>query len=77
MPDVPIDLEHVPMGGNRPTNKWWAARVTAVAAVVVMYITTNNWDNEEWVALVGIIAEAIVSYLVPNAGTVGGSPAPD
>jgi hypothetical protein len=69
MPD-----QSVPQGGNLPTNKWWAARVTAIAAIVVMYITTDGWDDEEMIALVGLIAEAIVSYLVPNAKTVGGAP---
>lgn len=66
----------VPDGGNLPTRKWWAARVAALAALIVMYITTDGgWDDEEWVALVGLIAEGVISYLVPNARTVGGAPA--
>ena len=49
-----------------PSRKWWAARVVAIHAVVVMWLTTGSWDVEESIALAGLLTEASVSYLVPN-----------
>ena len=57
-----------------PTNKWLAARVTAAAGIVILFITTDKWDDEEWIATVTLVAEALVSYLVPNKETAGGVP---
>lgn len=51
-----------------PSRKWLAARVVAVHALAVMYLTTGSWDVEESIALVGLLSEAAVSYLVPNRG---------
>lgn len=58
-----------------PTNKWIAARVTAVAGILILFITTDKWNDEEWIATVTLVSEALVSYLVPNANTPGGVPA--
>ncbi len=55
-----------------PTNKWLAARVTAAAGIIILFITTDNWDDEEWIATVTLISEALVSYLVPNDSAPGG-----
>ena len=57
-----------------PTRKWIVARITALAAVATMYITTGSWDTEESLALVGLITEALISYLTPNHDTPGGVP---
>ena len=62
------------MKSKRPTNKWLAARVTAAAGVIILFITTDKWDDEEWIATVTLASEALVSYLVPNADTPGGVP---
>lgn len=58
----------------KPTRKWWATQVTAVAALAVMYFTTGGWDVEESVAAVGVVSQALIGYLVPNDPTVGGVP---
>jgi hypothetical protein len=55
-----------------PTNKWLAARVAAAAGIIILFITTDKWDDEESIATVTLVSEALVSYLVPNADTPGG-----
>lgn len=55
-----------------PTNKWLAARVIAIAGVIILYISTGQWDDEEWIATVTIVSESLVSYLVPNTDAPGG-----
>jgi hypothetical protein len=60
--------------GKRPTNKWIAARVTAIAGIAIMAVTTDGWDDEETVAAITLVSEAIISYLVPNSDTPGGVP---
>lgn len=57
-----------------PTNKWLAARVTAAAGIIILFITTDKWDDEEWIATVTLVSEALVAYLVPNKDTPGGVP---
>lgn len=59
-----------------PTRKWIAARVTAIAGIVVLFITTDVWDDEEWIATVILISEGIVSYLLPNQETPSGDGVP-
>lgn len=49
-----------------PTRKWMVARVTALAALAAMYLTTGSWDTEESIAAVGLVSEALISYLTPN-----------
>ena len=49
-----------------PTNKWLAARVTAIAALLTMWATTGTWDAEETVMLIGIVSEGAISWLTPN-----------
>jgi len=60
--------------GRLPTNKWWAARVTALAGIAVMAVTTDGWDDEETVAAITLASEALVAYLVPNSPSPGGVP---
>jgi hypothetical protein len=60
----------------RPTNKWIAARVTALAGIVILLITTDSWDDEESIATVTFISEAVVSYLVANESTPSGDGVP-
>jgi hypothetical protein len=54
----------------KPTRKWWATQVTALAALATMYFTTGGWDTEESVAAVGIAAQAAIAWLTPNAATL-------
>lgn len=49
-----------------PSRKWVVAQVTALAAIAVMWVTTNNWDDEETIALIGWVVQAVTSYLTPN-----------
>lgn len=49
-----------------PTNKWKAARIVAVAALLTMWATTGSWDTEETVGLIGLLSEAGVAYYTPN-----------
>lgn len=48
------------------TNKFLAARVTGVAALLTMWATTGSWDTEETVGLIGLLSEAAIAYLTPN-----------
>lgn len=57
----------------RPTRKWWAALVTALAAVAVNWIDAGEFNKTIAIALVGVIAQAVVAYLVPNQSTPGGA----
>lgn len=54
-----------------PSNKWLAAQVTAVGALVIALIQ-NGWQlsPELQVLLVGTVVQAIVTYLVPNTPMV-------
>lgn len=58
----------------KPTRKWWATQVIALAALAVMYFSTGGWDTEESVGAVGVISQALVAWLVPNEPTSGGVP---
>lgn len=49
-----------------PTRKWFAARVTALAGLGVMWATTGSWDLEETLAAITLASEATISWLVPN-----------
>lgn len=49
-----------------PTNKWIAARVTGVAALLTMWATTGTWDTEETVAAIGLLSEGAISWLTKN-----------
>lgn len=49
-----------------PSRKWVAARITALAGVLIMWVTTGGWDAEESVALITLVSESAVAYLVPN-----------
>lgn len=43
------------------TKAWIKARVTVLASLAVMYVSTGGWEQEESIALIGIISEGIVS----------------
>lgn len=58
----------------KPTKKWVATQITAVAAVLTMWVTTGSWDQEETVALIGLISQAALAWYVPNDKTPGGVP---
>ncbi len=60
--------------GKLPTNKWYAARITAIAGIAIMYVTTDGWDDEETVAAITLVSEALIAYLVPNSPKPGGVP---
>lgn len=57
-----------------PTKKWLTTQITAVAALLVMWVTTGAWDTEETIALIGLISQAALGYIVPNDNTPGGVP---
>jgi len=57
-----------------PTRKWWAARVTALAGLLIMFVATGGWGAEETVAIITLVSESLVSYLIPNESTPGGVP---
>ncbi len=58
----------------RPTRKWIAATITALAAVAVLWVQQGEFSKGVAVALIGAISQAMVTYLVPNADTPGGVP---
>ena len=49
-----------------PSRKWFAARITAIAGLLTMWVTTGSWDQEETVAIITLISAGLISYLVPN-----------
>jgi hypothetical protein len=49
-----------------PSRKWFAAQVTALSALAVMWATTGSWDQEETIAAIGVVSQALLAYLVPN-----------
>lgn len=52
--------------GLKPTRKWIATQITALAAILVMWQSTGSWDVEETVALIGFLSQASIGWLVPN-----------
>ena len=50
-----------------PSRKWFAARVTALAGLAVMWATTGTWDQEETIAAITLVSAGLVSWLTPNA----------
>jgi hypothetical protein len=57
-----------------PTRKWFASRVTALAALAVMWATTGAWDQEETIAAIGLVSAAALAYILKNDDTPGGVP---
>jgi len=60
--------EMVPMSKPSmvPTRKWFAGVITALAAVLVNWITNTEFTKEIAVQLVGVVTTALVAYMVPN-----------
>ena len=56
-----------------PSRKWFVTQVTASAALLTMWVTTNGWEQEETLSLIGLVSQAVIAYLVPNAES-GGTP---
>ena len=50
-----------------PSRKWIVTQITAVGALLTMFVTTGSWDQEESVALIGLLTQALASYVLPNA----------
>jgi len=70
-----VDVEAMPMVNTHlPTNKWWAAQVVALGAVLTLWVTTGHWARDESVALIGFFVQAATTYLVPNSTAPGGIP---
>lgn len=62
-------------GTHMPTRKWLAARVTALAGLIVLFIAHSwHFDEHTVIPLGAFIAEALVSYGVTNDPTPGGVP---
>ena len=57
-----------------PTNKWWAATVTAIAGLLTTWATTQGWTKEMSGVAIALVGQRIVAYLVPNSDTPGGVP---
>jgi hypothetical protein len=50
-----------------PSNKWWAATVTAAGTVGLMFWTGNGVDtDEEKVVLIGFAVQRLVAYVARN-----------
>jgi hypothetical protein len=62
------------VASHLPTNKWWAAQVVAIGALLTLWVTTGHWATDESVALIGLVVQAVTTYLVPNSPTPGGVP---
>jgi hypothetical protein len=60
--------------GKWPTNKWWAATITAIGGFLVTWVSTGHWTRELSGAAITIATQRIVAYLVPNDATKGGIP---
>jgi hypothetical protein len=57
-----------------PTRKWWAATITALGAIAVLWIQAGALTTSVAIALVGAIVQAGVTYALPNDNTPGGVP---
>jgi hypothetical protein len=57
-----------------PTRKWWATQVTALATLLVAWVTADHWDKTLTIGLIGLLTQAAVGYLIPNQDTPGGVP---
>jgi hypothetical protein len=54
-----------------PTNKWWAASITAFLAAATFWINEGN-SKAVAVAWLTFGGQALVSYMVPNHQNPGG-----
>jgi hypothetical protein len=50
-----------------PSRKWFAARVTALTGLAMMWATTGSWDLEETIAAITLVSAALLAWLLPNA----------
>jgi hypothetical protein len=57
-----------------PSRKWFAARITAIAGLAIMWVTTGTWDQEETVMAITVVSAALIAWLTPNADTGPGGP---
>jgi hypothetical protein len=62
-------FEHSGRERQMPSNKWWAARITALTGLAIMWVTTGSWDTEETVAAITLVSAGLISWLVPNSDT--------
>lgn len=49
-----------------PTRKWFVSVVTAVTGLLIMWVTSGSWDQEETVGLITLVSGSIATYLIPN-----------
>jgi len=58
-----------------PTQKWWAATITAAGGFLVT-LSTTGWDFTPELngALITIATQRVVAYVTPNDNTPGGVP---
>jgi hypothetical protein len=51
-----------------PTNKWWAATLTAAGTVVTSWLVSpdQNWTRVHTALLIGVLVQRAVAWLVPN-----------
>jgi hypothetical protein len=57
-----------------PTRKWWAATITALGAIAVLWIQEGALSMAVGIALVGAVVQALITYVLPNDDTPGGVP---
>lgn len=58
-----------------PTRKWWAALVTGLGALIILWINQGREVTDAvLIALVSLVVERIVAYMIPNKDTPGGVP---
>jgi hypothetical protein len=49
-----------------PSRKWFASRITAITGLVIMWVTTGTWDQEETVMAITVVSAALIAWLTPN-----------
>jgi hypothetical protein len=63
----------------KPTNKWLAGTLVAVAGLVVAFVSegsidfTNGLEADEWL-VVALFLQRVITYVVANKDTPGGVP---
>jgi hypothetical protein len=49
-----------------PTRKWAVSTVGAIGTLLIMWVTTGTWDQEESVGAITLAVTAFSTYMIPN-----------
>jgi hypothetical protein len=49
-----------------PTNKWWAATITAAGGLLVTWVSVGAWSKALTAATLTLVTQRVVAYLVPS-----------